>query len=82
MTREQITQELHPIFAKVFRNPEIQISDTLNAEYVSGWDSLTHLSMIADVEAHFDVKFKLKELIGMKNVGDMMDLILAKKGAQ
>jgi acyl carrier protein len=37
--------------------------------------------MIADVEAHFDVKFKLKELIGMKNVGDMMDLILAKKGA-
>lgn len=81
MDRDQITQELQPIFAKIFRNPDIQITDDLNAEQVSGWDSLTHLSMIADVESHYGVKFKLKELIGMKNVGDMIDLILTKKGA-
>ena len=80
MDRAQITQELQPIFAKVSRNTEIEITDTLNAEQVSGWDSLTHLSMIADVEAHFQIKSKLKELIGMKNVGDMIDLIIAKKG--
>jgi acyl carrier protein len=36
--------------------------------------------MIAEVEKHFEIKFKLKELIGMKNVGDMIDLILQKKG--
>ena len=80
MDRALITQELQLIFAKVFRNPEIEITDALNAEQVPGWDSLTHLSMIADVESHFQIKFKLKELIGMKNVGDMIDLIIAKKG--
>ena len=43
------------------------------------WDSLTHLTMIAEVESEFGVKFKLKELISMKNVGDMIGLIIEKK---
>ncbi len=79
MDKSQITQELQPIFAAAFRSPDIEITDSLNAEQVAGWDSLTHLSMIADVEAFYGIKFKLKELIGMKNVGDMIALILAKK---
>ena len=81
MNREEITTALSPIFHRVFNNDEIIITDDLNAEKVNQWDSLTHLNMIAEVEKHFGVKFKLKELIGMKNVGDMIDLILSKKGA-
>jgi acyl carrier protein len=37
--------------------------------------------MIAEVENEFGVKFKLKELISMKNVGDMIRLIIDKKQA-
>ncbi len=37
--------------------------------------------MIAEVESEFGVKFKLKELISMKNVGDMIRLIIEKKQA-
>lgn len=81
MNREEITTALSPIFHRVFNNDEIIITDDLNAEKVNQWDSLTHLNMIAEVEKHFKMKFKLKELIGMKNVGDMIDLILQKKGA-
>jgi len=81
MIREEITSALSPIFHRVFNNNEIIITDDLNAEKVDQWDSLTHLNMIAEVEKHFEIKFKLKELIGMKNVGDMIDLILQKKGA-
>ena len=81
MNRDQIIAELTPLFHTVFNNSDIVITDDLNAEKVDQWDSLTHLNMIAEVEKHFGVKFKLKELIGMKNVGDMIDLILSKKGA-
>lgn len=81
MNREEITTALSPIFHRVFNNDEIIITDDLNAEKVNQWDSLTHLNMIAEVEKHFEMKFKLKELIGMKNVGDMINLILQKKGA-
>lgn len=81
MNRDQIIADLTPLFHTVFNNSDIVITDDLNAEKVDQWDSLTHLNMIAEVEKHFGIKFKLKELIGMKNVGDMIDLILSKKGA-
>jgi acyl carrier protein len=79
MDKDQIIHDLNPIFQRIFNAPDLMVHDTLNAEQVSGWDSLTHLTMIAEVEAHFGVKFKLKELIGMKHVGDMIDLIITKK---
>ena len=79
MNAETIKSELQPIFAEIFSDSSIEITNELNAEKVDRWDSLTHLSMIAKVEEHFAVKFKLKELISMKNVGDMIQLILQKK---
>lgn len=81
MTHSEITEKLQIIFKNVFSTPDIQVTDDLNAEKVDRWDSLTHLTMIAEVENEFGVKFKLKELISMKNVGDMIRLIIDKKQA-
>ena len=81
MTHSEITERLQIIFRNVFSTPDIQVTDDLNAEKVDRWDSLTHLTMIAEVENEFGVKFKLKELISMKNVGDMIRLIIEKKQA-
>jgi len=81
MTHSEITERLQIIFTNVFSTPDIQVTDDLNAEKVDRWDSLTHLTMIAEVENEFGVKFKLKELISMKNVGDMIRLIIEKKQA-
>ena len=79
MTHQEITEKLQIIFRTVFSTPDIVVNDELNAEKVDRWDSLTHLTMIAEVENEFGVKFKLKELISMKNVGDMVELIILKK---
>ncbi len=81
MTHQEITEKLQIIFRNVFSTPDIIVTDDLNAEKVDRWDSLTHLTMIAEVENEFGVKFKLKELISMKNVGDMIRLIIDKKQA-
>ncbi|MBL7812155.1 MAG: acyl carrier protein [Bacteroidetes bacterium] len=78
MERDTIVQKLQEIFARVFQEPGIQIHDGLTAEQVSRWDSLSHLTMISDVEQSFGIKFKLKELIGMKNVGELIQLISQK----
>jgi acyl carrier protein len=79
MTHTEITEKLQFIFRDVFSTPDIVVTNELNAEQVERWDSLTHLTMIAEVESAFEVKFKLKELISMKNVGDMIQLIIDKK---
>ena len=44
------------------------------------WDSLAHIDLIEMVERHFKVKFGLGELQDLKEVGDLVDLILEKEG--
>ena len=76
MTLDSIKLDLQPIFAKVFSDPNIIVIENMNAETVDKWDSVTHLTMILEVESHYNIKFKLKELTSMKNVGDMIQIIL------
>jgi acyl carrier protein len=35
--------------------------------------------LISAVEVAFGIKFKLREILGMKNVGDLIDLLHIKK---
>ena len=50
----------------------------MTANDVENWDSLTHMLMITKVEEVFGVKFKLKELNKLKQVGDIIDIIASK----
>jgi acyl carrier protein len=81
ITETEVIQQLHPIFQKVFSDSNIQVNREMSAKDVARWDSLTHMTMISAVEQHFGISFKLKELTKMKNVGDMVDLIISKKTA-
>ena len=78
MTYEEIKEKTNPIFRKVFADDSIEIHDEMTAKDVERWDSLNHLTLISSVEESFSIKFKLKELISMKNVGDLLRLIQAK----
>ena len=75
---EEIKTKLNAIFADVFNDNSIQIFDEMNTGDVDRWDSLSHLTLIATIENAFNIKFKLKELITMKNVGDLIKGIEAK----
>jgi acyl carrier protein len=69
---------LNNIFRQVFEDSSIQVSREMTASDVEKWDSLSHLTMIAAVEKEFGIKFKLKELVSMKNVGDLLTAIASK----
>ena len=75
MNREEVYARLKEVFADVF-DREIPLSDTTTAADVDGWDSLTHITLIGTVEDEFDVKFPMKDVVHMKNVGDMVSLII------
>ena len=77
-----VLQELTPIFREVFDDDSIVLTRATTANDVDAWDSLTHMNMIMAVEMHFGIRFALAELPGLKNVGDLTDLVekkLAKK---
>jgi acyl carrier protein len=73
-----IKEQLEIIFREVFKDESLQISPELNAHQVAHWDSISHLVMISKVEEVFNVKLKLKELMKLKNVGDLMSLLAEK----
>lgn len=75
MNRSEIFAKLTEIFQDVFDDDTITVSDSTTAADVAGWDSLTHITLLATVEDEFDVKFGMKEVQGLKNVGELADLI-------
>lgn len=75
MSREEITAKLTRIFRDVFDDEEIELSDSTTANDIEAWDSLEHISLIAAVEKAFKIRFTMREVSGMKNVGEMIDIL-------
>ena len=71
-------QRLTSTFRKVFFDPTLEISRSTTANDVEDWDSLNHINLIVAVEREFKVKFTTAEVLALKNVGDLMDLIARK----
>ena len=76
MTREEILAKVTEIIREVFDDESIIVTEKTVAGDVDGWDSLMHITLIGTVEDEFDVKFSMKDVVGMENVGQMLDLIL------
>jgi len=75
MTREEVTKILTDIFRDIFEEDNLIVTDETTAGDIEAWDSLTHLSMISEVESKFRIRFKMKEITTMKNVGEMITII-------
>lgn len=80
MNRNEIIEKLTVIFHDVFSDNTIVLRDDMTASDVENWDSLTHMFMITKVEEVFGIKFKLRELNKLKNVGDLCNTIAEKLG--
>lgn len=78
MEENLIVPKLELIFRKIFSNETLEISRGLSANDVEAWDSLNHMILISEIEKSFSIKFKLKDLNKMGNVGDMIDIINSK----
>ena len=79
MTKEQIMGQLTSVFERVFQKQDVTITREMTAAYIEEWDSLRHIQLITDVETAFGIKFRLREVLSMKNVGDLIDLIQTKR---
>ncbi|NLT09700.1 MAG: acyl carrier protein [Ruminococcus sp.] len=75
MNRSDAEKRLTAVFCDVFDDDSIKISDSTSAADIEDWDSLEHINLISAVENEFGMRFKMKEVSGMKNVGEMLDII-------
>ncbi|MBO6260786.1 MAG: acyl carrier protein [Lachnospiraceae bacterium] len=75
MSREEILGKVNDVFHDVFDDDSIVVVESTTADDVEDWDSLMHITLISEIESAFGMKFQMKDVVGMKNVGEMLDII-------
>jgi acyl carrier protein len=80
LSREAVLRKLEPIFRNVI-DPDLVLSEDLDASKVSLWDSLKHIILVVEIEVQLGVALTTDELAKLKSVGEMITL-LQQKGVQ
>lgn len=76
MTRQEVYERLNNVFREVLDDESISLKDETIADDVDGWDSFEHINLIVGVEEEFGFKIPMGKVVSMKNVGEMVDVIL------
>ena len=78
MTRKEVFNGVQDIFRDIFDEDDMFIEDKTNSDDVEEWDSLNHINLVSAIEKEFNIRFTLEELLTLKDVGAMLDLMLIK----
>lgn len=78
MEKTEILEKVKQILVTTLKHERFEMKDDLSAGDVDGWDSLTHMMIITEIESTFNCKFKLKELNKLRNMGTLIELIQSK----
>lgn len=74
----EIYERLNTVFADVF-DEDITVTASTTADDIADWDSLTHITLISAIEEEFGMKFSMKEVVGMNNVGELAEIVSQRK---
>ena len=78
MKREDVLTRLQDIIREAVDNEEVIVNNDTVATDVDGWDSLTQVLIVGELQNAFGVKFTSIEISSFANVGALVDAILLK----
>lgn len=72
-------QKVRDIMMDVFELDQLSITRATTAHDIEQWNSLSHIRLIVAIERAFKIRFSNAEIEGLKNVGDLITCIDAKR---
>jgi acyl carrier protein len=72
---EDTLSRLTTVFHDVFEDDAIALTRATTAATVPAWDSVMHITLMMSAERAFKIRFKSGDVAGLKNVGELVDLI-------
>lgn len=81
MDQVEILSKLADVYRTIFHDPAIVLTPETVAKDIAGYDSVVHVTLIIEVENVFGVKFRMREIDKLKNVGDLAQLVGSKLAA-
>lgn len=78
MELNKIDETVTQLLGEVLQISTAQITDELAMSEVETWDSLTHMQLIASLETSINTLLTFEEIIAMKNVRAIKQIVRAK----
>ena len=75
-TRSSILKEINDVVSRILRLPNLMMDPSTSAYDVPGWDSLTHIQIIIEIEQIYGIRFTSTEVAQLENAGSLVDLVL------
>jgi len=76
--RTQILEDLRPVFNDVFNDKTLLIGEDSSQLNIPNWDSLMHIQLVLAIESKFGFSFSSSEMLEIKNVRQIIDIIINK----
>lgn len=76
MEREKLAEVIQGIARDIFAKPELEINDAMGAADVDTWTSLSFMQLLTAIEDKYVFKFKIMELLQLRNMGAVIDATL------
>lgn len=78
MELNDIKKNISILLTSILEHDNFEMHDELTAKDVDGWDSLSHMMIITKIEEKFNIRFKLRDLNKLKNMGALVSVIKSK----
>ncbi|MDD6270238.1 MAG: acyl carrier protein [Oscillospiraceae bacterium] len=82
MTHEEIMERLTEVFRDIFDDDSICVNENTVPEDIEEWDELSHIDIITAVEDEFSMRFRTREVSGVKNAGEISEIIMERAGTR
>ncbi len=80
MNRNEVFERMLSICKDVFDDDSLVLTESTTAADVEGWDSLTHLLLVNELEENFDVSFTLDDVTESRNLGELLTALMKQIG--
>ena len=78
MNRNEVKNLFRDILVSTLERNDVDMDDSVWTKEVDGWNSLSNVVIIAELEKAFHIKFRLKDCKRMDKIGTIIDLIMEK----
>ena len=78
MNRNDYIKKLQDIFRDIFDDSNLVINESTSSDDIEDWDSLSQISLVTAIEQDFEIKFSIEEFMALKNVGEMVEILINK----
>jgi acyl carrier protein len=78
VTEAEVYAGLNELFHELFADDDIVLKPETTANDIEGWDSFNNLNIMVAVETRYGIKMSSQEIEGLRNIGDLVSIILAR----